>query len=836
MTNASAVVLAYSAEDQDIAYAIEADLKGWLDCVHLSVDQANEGPVLAELLAQKHRTAGAVLLLVSDTFIRNPNAMLDGIQLMQMGNQLMPVMLEGPSAGSDAPESLIDKQIQIMQYFGYWQNRYLDLRRQAKEFSETAGEDFDRYYRKIRDISSSVNDVLHQMKDDPWRRSLAELRVDSYRQLFIWLEKTDLWKSYATSAPTQVEPKKPESAPPTEELPSAEEVKPAEEQLPTEEVPITEPEPATEPVELEDEAQPSEIALPAAGPEEQPKIVTTNIEIDELTQALTWVQNAWQMVEQGDTDSAVALLETGREAMPDQSDLQYHLALMLATERQDAKGARREIDNLLDKSPNQPDALFLSGELYEASGDHASALDQWETLADFDADYPDLAYRIGNLLFAHYPERQYDAATWLKMAIKADPEAVDARFNYALLCANELEQPKRAIKELRIVTDQQPTNAAAQFQLAELLRDQGELDLARAAYLRARELDGTYATDGNEASFNQSTLVQQAELDTQRAAYESKLAEQQAEYQAKYEALKQQVEELQAELKEDQDNLDKLSLEMMRIAETEKTGEGQIALISGATSGIGKATATRLAEAGYKLILTGRRQERLEELAAELKSEYETESQLLVFDVRERAATREAIEGLPEEWKAIDLLINNAGKAKGLAPIHEGDLDHWDEMIDTNLRGLLYLTRAVSPGMVARKRGFIVNVCSTAGKEVYPKGNVYNASKYAVDALTHAMRLDLVEHGIRVGQICPAHVEETEFALVRFDGDEEKAKIYEDFQPLSSPDVAEAIYFMVSQPGHVNVLDMVLQGKQQASSTVIDRSGRAEANESKDLA
>ncbi|MEL7162107.1 MAG: SDR family NAD(P)-dependent oxidoreductase, partial [Bacteroidota bacterium] len=184
------------------------------------------------------------------------------------------------------------------------------------------------------------------------------------------------------------------------------------------------------------------------------------------------------------------------------------------------------------------------------------------------------------------------------------------------------------------------------------------------------------------------------------------------------------------------------------------------------------------------------------------------------------------IAGLPPEWAAIDVLLNNAGKAKGFDPIHSGDQDHWEEMIDVNVKGLLFLTRAVSPSMVSRSTGTIINVASTAGKEVYPNGNVYCATKHAVDALTYAMRLDLVKHGIRVGQICPAMVEETEFAVVRFDGDTERAKIYEDFQPLRSPDVAEAVAFMINQPPHVNVMDVVLQGTQQASSTVVDRSGR----------
>jgi NADP-dependent 3-hydroxy acid dehydrogenase YdfG len=171
-------------------------------------------------------------------------------------------------------------------------------------------------------------------------------------------------------------------------------------------------------------------------------------------------------------------------------------------------------------------------------------------------------------------------------------------------------------------------------------------------------------------------------------------------------------------------------------------------------------------------------------------------------------------------------LLNNAGKAKGLAPIQEGQLEHWEEMIDTNIKGLLYLTRAVAPLMAERGSGHIINISSTAGKEVYPNGNVYCATKYAVEALTKAMRIDLHKYNIRVSQVAPGHVEETEFALVRFDGDAEKAKIYEDFQPLTSKDVAEAIYFIASRPSHVNIQDVLMMGTQQASSTIIDKSGR----------
>jgi NADP-dependent 3-hydroxy acid dehydrogenase YdfG len=250
------------------------------------------------------------------------------------------------------------------------------------------------------------------------------------------------------------------------------------------------------------------------------------------------------------------------------------------------------------------------------------------------------------------------------------------------------------------------------------------------------------------------------------------------------------------------------------------------ALITGSTSGIGRATAETFARHGYRLIITGRRMERLVELKKYLEAAFSTEILALPFDVRYPGAVQAALGSLPESFQNIDVLINNAGLAKGLAPIHEGSLEHWETMIDTNIKGLLYVTRVISPGMVRRRQGHIINICSSAGKEAYPNGNVYCATKFAVDALTKSMRFDLHAHNIRVGQVSPGHVEETEFALNRFDGDTERAKIYTDFQPLTSSDIADTIYFMVSRPTHVNIQDIHLFGTQQASSTVIDRSGR----------
>ncbi|MBK8563336.1 MAG: SDR family NAD(P)-dependent oxidoreductase [Saprospiraceae bacterium] len=255
--------------------------------------------------------------------------------------------------------------------------------------------------------------------------------------------------------------------------------------------------------------------------------------------------------------------------------------------------------------------------------------------------------------------------------------------------------------------------------------------------------------------------------------------------------------------------------------------ETKTVLITGATSGIGRATAALFAKHGYRVIATGRRADRLEELKAIFKEKYQTDLLTSTFDVRNNDAVEAAIVNLPEEWRQVDILINNAGLSRGLSPIHEGELEHWETMIDTNIKGLLYLTRAIAPLMVKRRSGHIINVASSAGKEVYPGGNVYCATKFAVDALTKSMRLDLYQHNIRVSQVAPGHVEETEFASVRFDGDKDRAaKVYENFQPLRASDVAEVIFFMATRPPHVNVQDVLMFGTQQAGSNFIDRSGR----------
>jgi hypothetical protein len=239
-------------------------------------------------------------------------------------------------------------------------------------------------------------------------------------------------------------------------------------------------------------------------------------------------------------------------------------------------------------------------------------------------------------------------------------------------------------------------------------------------------------------------------------------------------------------------------------------------LITGATSGIGEATAIKFAEATYRLIITGRRKDRLNDLTEHLVQEYGIDVLPLCFDVRDLRQVEKYLGKLPEEWQKIDILVNNAGLAAGLSHIDDGDRDDWDRMIDTNVKGLLYVTRTIVPGMVSRQSGHIINISSIAGKEVYENGNVYCASKHAVEALSKGMRIDLLKHGIKVTNIAPGMVE-TEFSLVRFRGDKERADaVYNGIRALKGEDVAEVIFYCTSLPSHVCINDLVITPTAQA--------------------
>ena len=253
------------------------------------------------------------------------------------------------------------------------------------------------------------------------------------------------------------------------------------------------------------------------------------------------------------------------------------------------------------------------------------------------------------------------------------------------------------------------------------------------------------------------------------------------------------------------------------------TLKNQIILITGASSGIGAACAEAFAQAGAKLILTARRRDRLEQLADRLKQQFSTQTHLVSLDVSDRDQVNSALKALPENWAAIDVLVNNAGLSRGLDKLHEADIQDWEEMIDTNVKGLLYVTRSLVPGMVKRGRGHVVNLGSIAGHQTYPGGSVYCATKAAVRVLSEGLKLDLLGTPVRVTSVDPGMVE-TEFSQVRFRGDGDRASsVYKGVEPLTPGDIAEIILFCVTRPAHVNISDLIVLATDQASATLVHR-------------
>ncbi len=249
----------------------------------------------------------------------------------------------------------------------------------------------------------------------------------------------------------------------------------------------------------------------------------------------------------------------------------------------------------------------------------------------------------------------------------------------------------------------------------------------------------------------------------------------------------------------------------------------KIVLITGASSGIGLACAQKFAEHGARLIVAARRKARLDELIKDLNKKRRTESYVLELDVRDKEAVENTIDNLPSDWEKIDVLVNNAGLSRGLDKVHEAKVEDWEEMIDTNIKGLLYVTRAVLPGMVKRNTGMVINIGSIAGFQPYPKGNVYSATKAAVDSLTNSLRMELVDTAIRICTVDPGLVE-TEFSLVRYRGDAGRATpVYQGFQPLTPEDVADAVVFCAGRPAHVQVAQLVIMPTNQASTTMVHR-------------
>lgn len=864
--NIQNVAIAYSIDNINVAESLDQQLSPAAGKItHLYGSRNKPDKLLTDQIL-KHN--GPVLLLISDNYLKSTSCMLGGLHLLnEKQDKILPIVIDGLRKDKDSGEPIaiptqFDRISDMIQYINYWQDQYLDLRRQKRELSDLDEETFNDHLKSIREISSETSEFLRLLRNME-HYTLAEFSHNDFQAFFQFVGDQHAWESFqknrlhfrmqqqagdaASRDDSEVEVLERESPAPeelsadidlgdipgldlleevqAEEAPGDPEIEeaPQEDQAPIAtvvEIPpiedkedeleeIAEQEAEVEGDESTDQLIPPtneiELEITNDGIQETiPEVVEEPAEIAALDQVL---EQAWSLAENKQSATALESLETAKEHYQ-QVEPGYYQALILAQFDQNFPTAKEQLESLLTEYPNHADSLFLLGEIAEISEEFQLAGSSYERLYQIAPDHKGLKYRLGMVWAHHFPEKANEATALLAEAVKEEPDNADAIYQYGLLLNEKLGQQDEAIEKLQQTLALSPDHPFANYDLALIYHQKGMIEAANTAYHQAIQINPELKTPENDMAFNVAPPTDETHTAIEQTALE---------------ALKQNIAQLEGLIKAREE--ENLKLKQAR------PGQDKTVMISGATSGIGKVTAEIFAANGFRLILNGRRSERLEEMKSSFQEEFEIDVKTLPFDVSSPEAVQTALDSLEEEWQNVDILINNAGKARGRAPIHEGQLDHWDEMIDTNVKGLLYLTRAVSPGMVARKSGHIINVGSAVGKEVYKNGNVYCATKFAVEGLTKAIRMDLFEHNIRVSQVSPAHVEETEFATVRKDGAEDANEIYADFQPLSAKDVAETIYFMATRPAHVNIQDVLMMGTQQATATMINRSGRMDNEE-----
>lgn len=762
------IILAFCSDNTELTDQLAGKLSRAGIAFNQICDQPGDQP--GQFASRVQSTDEPVLLIITDNYLRNLNCMTDGLSMLQSllrQHRATVVIANGVDAKGNPTPTLIERNVDALQYIHYWQEKYQNMLDRRTDVPPHEREVFEQNLGVLQELGQNIGEFISGLRDS-FYFTWPQLTANHFTLFFQQFNLSHLHEEYKMLA------KLDEEVPPMSHVATSEKV--AETPVytglaPAGASPATKFVPVEEPV-VEQPKQSESLGAPEPKP--------ANME--------QTVKDAWFWIEQGQTDRGLQLFELAIEHYHGDEYLRSEYLRALSEHTQKARPSVQPQPQAPVAQPTEGEKYVQMGEEAMQKGDFLLAKYCWDRVAEMSPDFPGIYAKLGTLTSEHLKDYKETAIHYLRLAIQQDPHNADLHYRLATLLRDHQGRFEEALQHLQQAVGLAPHHAGAWFDLAYASLQMGRNSEAASQYQRAISLAPGLRSDAYDQLYQSepSTVPEPA------------------------------APEPQAEVAAEPNPTPQSPYQRNRLT----------VFITGATSGIGRATAEVFAREGHRIIITGRRTERLDEISNYLSSHFGAEVHTLTFDVSNLAAVTSAIESLPENWQDIDMLINNAGGALGLAPIHEGRIDHWETMIDANIKGLLYVTRLISPGMVKRRKGHILNICSTAGKETYPNSNVYSATKFAVEALTRAMRMDFYTYNIRVSQVSPGHVEETEFALTRFEGDVERAKIYNDFQPLKSGDVAEVIFFIATRPAHVNIQDVLMMGTQQASSLLIDRSGR----------
>ena len=812
------VYIFFSEANEIEANQIAKDLK------HTNINCIVAAPTAEKVTQLVEKEDATGLLLVSDNYLKSiqETTHLDRLLDEDLENRIIPVITHGRrlKVGTSQMEvypTKIQTLNNVMYYRDFWYEEWIALRKKSKSapIEEQEALNEQKEIAKKMSVGSISNFIRKINSTEP--ADWDELCADDYKMLF---DKVGIERVFVEGEEEEEVSEIPTIEIPVEEVVVEEnaetevlDLKGDEESIAVEvsaseipsneneeELPTTSENEEETKEEIEEEVVSEEpieaMPLPEVtlneATEEEPEAELIEEEIEEILsepEATVKEEVLAELVEEVNEELEEKPEETTAivdESEEDKVELPFTMEGLKDLDSVDAQAILEQynIDEVEDV-----DILFHIAESNAEEGDFEDARRTYERILKLDPYNGRALIWLARLLARHYDGETMEAAHLYRKAIMVNDDNAALYYEYALLQKEYFKSYNKASDSFREALLIDSMFEDAYLGLAQCQREMGMIDQAKANYLQACVLD--------------AAKFQTAENDN---------------YFGVLRILEDEVEEAVQELEEEEEVIE----------EERSPNADTVVMVTGASSGIGQAIAGQFIMAGYKVIITGRRKERLDEFQ-QLMEEHleETHIHSLNFDVCDLDAVKNALDSLPEEWSNIDILINNAGLAKGLASIHEGNVEHWETMINTNIKGLLYMTRMVTPNMVARKKGHVINLGSVAGTQVYPGGGVYCATKAAVDSLTQSMRLDLYQHNIKVTCVSPGHVEATEFAEVRYE-DKEKAKIYEDFKPLSARDVAETIYYVATRPDHVNIQDILMFGTQQASARDVNRSGREE--------
>lgn len=869
------VLLAYDGDNASLAAKIVQDLApANLQWENLTADVDAPLGAFASALEMHH---GPIIMLVTDNLLKDTHAMAGLYTTLQ---RILPVrrdiiLLVAPGVHHhketgtwEAIPTSIDRLADALRYMNYWQNGYLEAISEQQHLPAEQRSHMEEYVTSLHDVASDIGnliDLLRHHQPIQWHDFSALDYAEAYRLLDVPQKAAEVKETVPYSQAEEPTPALADDQPALA-VENGHSVVPESniaiedkaETIAADLEEITEDDVVpdlviSEPLTFRAVAPTGFVRFTPVDPAPVHQAATAEVpaETEVIESLFAEEQDA------AEEEPVMAPTVTAIPEVEETSALDDHEEVHLL---ENSRAAALPPENILEETFIQSDKAGTDEPLISV-----------ETLEDADG-----------VQESHLSQTIADARLWLEkghldlgkqvfeLAIFQHPQDVDLRNAYTQAAEQygfevlPFEQANEVVAPATEAANEQP-EAKSYFRMGELAFEKEDFLFAKYCWDRVAEIDPTYPsiykklgllTADHLPDYGETALVyleKALQSEPNDITVHRRLAELLEVYQPEQAQQHwQQIVDIQPDNAEARAKVGQLqestvvAADAVVVAEqpdnkplSEATYQSDVksqsqrapfepltVLITGATSGIGHATAEIFAAAGHRVIVTGRNESRLDALQSQLLRNYDAQVQALNFDVRHYPSVVGAIRSLPADWQQIDVLVNNAGLALGLSPLHEGDPDDWDIVLDTNVKGLLYLVRAIAPSMVARRKGHIVNVGSAVGKEVYAGGGVYCASKFAVDALTKTLRQELHPYQVRVSEVSPGHVSGTAFQETRFYGDAHRAaQVYDGFQALTPHDVAEVIYFMTTRPAHVNVQDVLLYSTQQASATVIDRSG-----------